>query len=313
VHTIEVLGQIFHTVLRSSERILFAANLCLLFELVMPLDSCSVASRVRGMLFRLFYLIVGGFFYEGFQFLLSAMHVHPLGSAMLDGALASPHPVLRNAAIVLSFVVAILVGDLFFYWFHRAEHTFGFLWRFHQVHHSIREMSAWNSNFHVIEELLRTLCVALPMAFLFEFKNPAHIWAMVGIFQLIQGTFEHANTRISFGPLRYAFADNRFHRIHHSIESHHYNLNFGAYVPFWDILFRTAYFPKKNEWPDVGLDYAEEPKRLRDYLMMPFTTTLPDSGAAPLGGVRQVVAADAPTLRRSQMSVSGPGQENSPA
>jgi sterol desaturase/sphingolipid hydroxylase (fatty acid hydroxylase superfamily) len=269
----DVFTYVAHT-LRSGERVAAASTLCLAIEMMLPRGSTSIASRVRGILFRIFYLIVGGLFYEGYQSAIAALHIRPFFSISIDGILGAPHPAWHVAGIAFAFAGTILIGDFLYYWYHRAQHTFGFLWRFHQVHHSIREMNAWNANMHVSEELLRPLVVTLPMALLIDF-HPPFLWSMIGMLMLIQGTFEHADTRVSFGPLSYLFADNRFHRIHHSIEVRHYNRNFSACVTLWDVLFRTAYFPKKHEWPKVGLDYTDEPNRLVDYLMMPFTVSPP--------------------------------------
>jgi sterol desaturase/sphingolipid hydroxylase (fatty acid hydroxylase superfamily) len=269
----DVLTYAAHT-LRTGERVAVASTLCLAVELMLPRGSTSLASRVRGILFRICYLVVGGFFAEGYQSVIAALGIQPFFSISIDGMLDAPQPALRVASIALAIAAAILIGDFLYYWFHRAQHTFGFLWRFHQVHHSIREMNVWNANMHVSEELLRPLVVTLPMALLIDF-HPPFLWSLVGMLILIQGTFEHADTRVSFGPLAYLFADNRFHRIHHSVELRHYNRNFAAVVTLWDVLFGTAHFPKKDEWPEVGLDYTDEPNGLVDYLLMPFTVSPP--------------------------------------
>lgn len=269
----DVFTYVAHT-LRAGERVAVASILCLALEMMLPHGRASRASRVRGILFRICYLIIGGLFLEGYQFAIAALQIRPLFSISIDGILDVSQPGWRVVGIALIFAGAILIGDFLYYWYHRAQHTFGFLWRFHQVHHSIREMNAWNANMHVSEELLRPLAVMLPMALLIDF-HPPFLWSLVGMLMLIQGTFEHADTRVSFGPLSYLFADNRFHRIHHSVEVRHFNRNFAACVTLWDVLFGTAYFPKKGEWPKVGLDYTDEPNRLVDYLLMPFTVSPP--------------------------------------
>lgn len=79
----------------------------------------------------------------------------------------------------------------------------------------------------------------------------------------------HSPTRFHFGPLRALFADNRFHRIHHSLEERHFDRNFGAFTTLWDRLFGTAYFPEADEWPAVGLAEVGEPADLREWLDLP--------------------------------------------
>ena len=82
--------------------------------------------------------------------------------------------------------------------------------------------------------------------------------------------FIHSSTRLSIGLLRYVFFDNRLHRIHHSTEDRHLDHNFATTTPFWDVLFGTAYFPRRDEWPAVGLTDVAEPRTIADYLLMPF-------------------------------------------
>lgn len=85
-----------------------------------------------------------------------------------------------------------------------------------------------------------------------------------------QGYFEHSSTRLNLGWVRYLFPDNRFHRIHHSVERQHFNKNFGSGSAIWDMLFGTAYYPRAGEWPDVGLSNMGEPRTLREFLLRPF-------------------------------------------
>jgi sterol desaturase/sphingolipid hydroxylase (fatty acid hydroxylase superfamily) len=61
--------------------------------------------------------------------------------------------------LLLGFTVipllAAFVSDLFYYWFHRAQHALGLLWRFHAVHHSIEELNCFNEWHHVSEAATR--------------------------------------------------------------------------------------------------------------------------------------------------------------
>jgi sterol desaturase/sphingolipid hydroxylase (fatty acid hydroxylase superfamily) len=82
--------------------------------------------------------------------------------------------------------------------------------------------------------------------------------------------FIHSSVNLNIGPLRYIIGDNHFHRIHHSMEEPHFDKNFGTTTPIWDVLFGTAHFPRRGEWPAVGLSDVEEPKRVRDFFLLPF-------------------------------------------
>ena len=75
------------------------------------------------------------------------MHIRPLITLPLHFTW------LGAAAIVATPLAAAAVYDFFFYWCHRAEHRW--LWRFHAVHHSIRDMNAVNAYHHPTEPVFQ--------------------------------------------------------------------------------------------------------------------------------------------------------------
>ena len=81
--------------------------------------------------------------------------------------------------------------------------------------------------------------------------------------------FNHMNTRIELKWLTPVLSGPQLHRIHHSVNHQHYDKNYAAFFPLWDILFQTVHFPKFNEFPQVGLSDMDQPKTLKDYLFSP--------------------------------------------
>jgi sterol desaturase/sphingolipid hydroxylase (fatty acid hydroxylase superfamily) len=277
----DLLAKLPHGVLRDTEVILILTSICIIFEVAMPEDSPSLASRVRGATFRFIYIIVGELFGVCVHLLTSALNIHPLLSVSLGDVADATNPVRLVTTYILVLVGSVWLGDFFYYWWHRSQHAFPVLWRFHQVHHAIREMSAWNCNHHLAEEIMRYPFVGFPMAILIGFDHGIAP-ALLGVGLVFVGLFQHCNTRFHLGPFRWIVADNRFHRIHHSLEKAHWDRNFGGAVTLWDMMFRTAYFPKFNEWPAVGLDYVDEARRLSNYLLLPFTTSAPSLDEQPV-------------------------------
>jgi sterol desaturase/sphingolipid hydroxylase (fatty acid hydroxylase superfamily) len=179
------------------------------------------------------------------------------------------HPTVKTIITVFAAVTGSVLLDLPYYWFHRLQHASVFLWRFHRVHHSVRELSTLNSFHHVTEELFRIPLVTLPMCLLIHF-DAGHVPVAVSILFSGQAFLQHACTRLSLGPLRYVIVDNRYHRLHHAMDDRSPVRNFGTFTSVWDQVFGTARMPKRGEWPDAGLAEIDEPKRLSDYLLMPF-------------------------------------------
>ena len=252
----------------TAERVFLAAILCTAFEVFFPANQYSVRSRLRGALFFLCHLVFMTLTWRASTLAFQWLGIHP--SISIDFSLPTriDNKFLHESCAIAAGVIVAIIADFFYYWFHRLQHVNTFLWRFHAIHHSIQEMSAFNSNHHITEDLFRVPFVAIPLA-LIQFKSDTA--PMVAVFLLsMQPTFEHSCTRLHLGPLRYIFGDTRFHRIHHSMEPEHWNVNFGSFTTIWDNVFRTAVFPKKGEWPKVGLNDQPEPVTLGDYIARPF-------------------------------------------
>jgi sterol desaturase/sphingolipid hydroxylase (fatty acid hydroxylase superfamily) len=159
-----------------------------------------------------------------------------------------------------------LANDFLYYWCHRIQHS-RLLWRQHAVHHAIEDLNAANY-LHWTEELTRIPFMTLPLALLVPGGLPVAAWAAG--FTTLLSMYIHSPTRLHFGPFWRVLYDNRFHRIHHSVEPRHFDKNFGVITPLWDWLFGTLYVPAKDEWPDTGLVDEPEVDGLADYLWRPF-------------------------------------------
>lgn len=174
-------------------------------------------------------------------------------------------PPLEQWAGWLALPIALLAADFLRYWEHRFEHRF--MWPIHAVHHSPTELHAANTYGHPLQAIPGFFLMAVPLSLLnLGGAIPAAIAAILTFLTI----FIHASTSIHFGPLRHVLVDNRYHRIHHSMEPRHFNRNFGIVFSFWDRLFGTAHMPADDEWPEVGVKEYPPPKTLRQLFAMPF-------------------------------------------
>lgn len=233
------------------------------FELLLPMGMRQpLVRRLQGLVFWVVSVATTTAWLTLYGHLRAAIGIKPI--ATID--LLHLNAWSGVGAGTISVVCSAMLGDLAFYWFHRAQHAVPWLWRFHSVHHAIRDVSAVNSYHHVTETMLQSALVALPLSFLPI--TAAHIPVLSGVFAL-QVVAIHCPTRLHLGPLRGVLVDNRFHRIHHSLEERHFDKNFAANFSFWDVLFGTAYFPATDEWPDTGLAEVPEPASIKDWLLPP--------------------------------------------
>jgi sterol desaturase/sphingolipid hydroxylase (fatty acid hydroxylase superfamily) len=166
--------------------------------------------------------------------------------------------------------VPLFVFDFFFYWHHRLQHANAWLWEQHKLHHTDDAFNVTTSvRHHWTEDTVRGVVAGAPLAVLFNI-TPVDA-GLVTMFTAYWSYLTHANIRLPLGPLSPLLLGPQVHRIHHSRLPEHQNHNFAAFFPIWDVLFRTYYRPRWNEFPDTGL--AGEPGRpgIAKVLFAPFT------------------------------------------
>jgi len=138
----------------------------------------------------------------------------------------------------LDTVAAILLFDVWTYWWHRINHAVPFLWRFHRVHHSDPEMDVTTANrFHfgeiAISSLLRVPVILAIGADLWQLA----LYEMI-MFPIVQ--FHHANIRL---PERWDRFIRMFvptpamHKVHHSDYYRETNSNYTSLLSIWDRVF----------------------------------------------------------------------------
>jgi len=146
----------------------------------------------------------------------------------------------------LQVLELMLLADLAQYWVHRALHRLPWLWRFHAIHHSIREMD-WlaGSRLHLGDVVVTRALVVLP-AFMLGFAEPA-LYAWLVIIAL-HGVLNHVNMRFRLGLLERLLVTPRFHHWHQAVTP--LDRNFAVHFPWLDRLFGTHYLPD-GRWPEA--------------------------------------------------------------
>lgn len=146
----------------------------------------------------------------------------------------------------------LLIVDFFVYWFHRAQHTIGWMWDIHLVHHSDDDINVTTTTLHSwLHFIVMAAWVALPMAVLF--KLPEVSSAIIGTALAGWMFVTHLNVKLSLGRWSWLVVGPQLHRIHHSSLPHHFDKNFAGYFPIWDVIFGTYFHPDHNEYPPTGV------------------------------------------------------------
>jgi sterol desaturase/sphingolipid hydroxylase (fatty acid hydroxylase superfamily) len=160
--------------------------------------------------------------------------------------------------------LALVLGDLVTYWFHRACHHVEFLWRFHAVHHSTEHLDFLAAHReHPVDGALTQLCVNLPaIALGLSF---AELGGLV-VFRGLWAIFIHSNVRLPLGPLRVLLGAPELHHWHHArVATRH---NFANLAPYLDVLFGTYHRPQGPETYALGLT-TPWPRRYLAQLVRP--------------------------------------------
>lgn len=171
-------------------------------------------------------------------------------------------------ALILAFVW-VASRDFFYYWFHRRQHSSKLLWAEHALHHSDENMNVTTAlRHHWLETPLNAIFVTAPMVLLF--KPPLVTIPMAYLVMYSVSYLIHSGVRLNAGFLAKIVATPQTHRIHHSRQAEHIDVNFAQFLPLWDILFGTFYLPQKDEFPRTGLTDGETVTSVEKAVLMPF-------------------------------------------
>lgn len=143
---------------------------------------------------------------------------------------------------VITFILYAIILDCAEYWRHRLSHMFRWWWALHSLHHAQRQMTFWSDDRnHLLDDFLSVFWFGV-VALLIGI-SPMQFPLLVLVLRFLE-SLSHANTRISFGTIgERLLISPRFHRLHHGIRAAgRHSRNYGAVLPWWDILFRTADF-----------------------------------------------------------------------
>ncbi len=194
--------------------------------------------------FFIFAIVISGF-YKILGILFSEIGITSKTLAVID---------ITHWSMWLQLLVFFIVLD-FVQWFtHVLLHKYDFLWRFHKVHHSVKEMGfAAHLRYHWMENIfykpLKTFGVMILGGFEPEQGYIVHFIAIT------IGHLNHANIKITWGPLKYLLNNSVMHLYHHVKllpDGRSKGINFGISLSIWDYIFKTNYIPEESGTIELG-------------------------------------------------------------
>lgn len=176
------------------------------------------------------------------------------------------------------FLLMFLLADFIQWNVHRMLHRVPLLWEFHKVHHSVEEMGfAAHLRFHWMETIIYKTVQYIPLAMIgFGLED----FFIMHIFTTAIGHLNHANLRITYGPLKYILNNPVMHLWHHAKtlpKDRRYGVNYGITLSLWDYIFNTDYIPHDGKDEPLGFDGMEDfPKTFLSQITYPFNKHSPE-------------------------------------
>ncbi len=194
--------------------------------------------------FFIFAIFISGF-YNVLEVLFAGFGLTQKSFALMDIS------TLPNWAQLLVFFIII---DFVQWVTHVLLHRYEFLWRFHKVHHSVKEMGfAAHLRYHWMENILYKPLKTFGVMILGGFE-PEQAY-LVHFIAIAIGHLNHSNIKITWGPLKYIFNNPVMHLYHHVKalpEGRQYGINFGISLSLWDYIFKTNYVPEDSGTIELG-------------------------------------------------------------
>jgi sterol desaturase/sphingolipid hydroxylase (fatty acid hydroxylase superfamily) len=153
------------------------------------------------------------------------------------------------------------------YLFHLAQHKIPILWSLHSLHHSDRSLNTSTTLRHFWGDQLLKAVTIYSVAGLLLRPNPVIVvaYSVISYYNF----FSHMNVKIGLGRFSWLINSPQYHRLHHSIRRHDYDLRYAALFPIFDILCGTYRAPKKGDFPHTGLAEISEPDSVLEAIIWP--------------------------------------------
>jgi sterol desaturase/sphingolipid hydroxylase (fatty acid hydroxylase superfamily) len=197
-----------------------------------------------------------------------AMHLLQLASENEWGlaTITATDPAVQAALV-------FVLMDLSFYYWHRANHTWPLLWRFHNAHHIDPDLDVTTATrFHFVEIAYSIVFRALQVSVI---GGPAWVFvAYETVFQL-NTLLQHSNVRLPIAFERWLsliVVTPRMHGIHHGKHLQETNSNWSTVFSVWDRLHGTLHLNVPQSRVDIGIaGYSlPEDNAIAAVLAMPF-------------------------------------------
>jgi alkylglycerol monooxygenase len=143
---------------------------------------------------------------------------------------------LMDSANWFTWVLAFVLYDLCYYWFHRISHERILFWASHVAHHQSEDYNLTTALRQTSTSFLISWIFYVPMYLL---GVPAEVVVSVASLNLIYQFWVHSEHIPKLGWYEWAFVTASNHRVHHAQNEVYLDRNYGGVFILWDRLFGT--------------------------------------------------------------------------
>jgi sterol desaturase/sphingolipid hydroxylase (fatty acid hydroxylase superfamily)/uncharacterized membrane protein YhhN len=134
------------------------------------------------------------------------------------------------------WLLALVFYDFCYYWLHRMGHEVAVLWAAHVVHHQSQDYNLSTALRQTSSGALLGWIFYLPMAIA---GVPPLVFGIVALVDLLYQYWVHTEHVPKLGWFDRWFCSPSNHRVHHAVNDHYLDRNYGGILIVWDRLFGT--------------------------------------------------------------------------
>jgi len=154
-----------------------------------------------------------------------------------------------DSSSILTWVIAFVTYDFFYYWFHRISHERQIFWASHVAHHQSEDYNLSTALRQTGTGFFLTWVFYIP---LFIIGVPSYVFVSVASINLIYQFWVHTEHVPKLGWFELFFVSPSNHRVHHAQNEEYIDKNYGGVFIIWDRLFGTF----KEEEDEVTCIYG---------------------------------------------------------
>lgn len=157
---------------------------------------------------------------------------------------------LMDSGHWFTWVLALVLYDLCYYWLHRLGHERTILWAAHVAHHQSEDYNLTTALRQTSTGFLLGWIFYIPMYLL---GIPAQVVVTVGAINLIYQFWVHTEHVPKLGWYEWIFVTPSNHRVHHAQNDRYMDRNYGGIFILWDRLFGTFQEEQADDPPVYGI------------------------------------------------------------